>query len=126
METNRFARGAFGEAMAALFLESRGYRILARNFRAGRREIDLIVERGELLVAVEVKWRSGDGQLQAAEAWRPAQRARAADGALSAMTRIPGGTTRPWRFDLVLIVEHARSLELEHRAGVWAPGGSFW
>jgi len=121
----RRLRGRAGEEMAWRFLETRGYALVARGFRAGRREIDLVVERGPLLVAVEVKWRraGGDG---AAEAWRPEQRARAGEAVLDAMERLPAGATRPWRFDLVAIEERADGVNLTHHRGAWSPGGSFW
>lgn len=119
--------GAAGERIAALFLESRGYAILARNFRVNRREIDLVAERGRLLVAVEVKWRrAGDAFGGAALAWRPAQRARAGEAWLLACATFPGGETRPWRFDLVTIEEDAIGLRLEHRRGAWRPAGGWW
>ena len=55
----RLARGAGSAALAAEFLMQRGYPILARNFRAGRGEIDLIgLHRGALRF-VEVRSRSG-------------------------------------------------------------------
>ena len=38
--------GAAGEAFAASALEAEGYRILERNWRSGRSEIDLIAQRG--------------------------------------------------------------------------------
>jgi putative endonuclease len=58
--------GSWGEAVAASFLENRGYRILARNVRTGAGEIDLIARqlgRGGTgcLVFVEVKTRTGPG-----------------------------------------------------------------
>lgn len=54
--------GALGEALAAEYLESQGYRILARNWRDGTRgELDLIARDGDCAVAVEVKTRSGTG-----------------------------------------------------------------
>lgn len=43
------------EKLAALFFEGLGFEILQRNWRAGRKEIDLIVKRDQLLVFVEVK-----------------------------------------------------------------------
>lgn len=49
--------GHLGEESAALYLESRGYRILGRNVYVGRREIDLIAENDTALVFVEVKMR---------------------------------------------------------------------
>ncbi len=120
-------RGARGEEIACLFLESRGYRVLARNFRVGRRELDIIAERGELLVVVEVKWRRAqDGGRSALEAWTAAQRSRAGEAVLLAMETLPGGRTRPWRLDVVAIAEDESGLMLQHRRGVWSPSGSFW
>jgi len=52
---HRRSLGAFGERVAAGFLERRGARILARNVRVGRGEIDLVVALGGRRVAVEVK-----------------------------------------------------------------------
>lgn len=43
------------EKLAARFFEQQGYEVLARNWRAGRLEIDLIVKRDDLIVFVEVK-----------------------------------------------------------------------
>ena len=57
MQRSHLALGAEGEARAARFLARRGYRILARNVRAGGVEIDLVATRGALLAFVEVKTR---------------------------------------------------------------------
>lgn len=53
--------GAQGEAIAAEYLRSLGYRILERNSRFGRYEIDLVAEdrKRSMIVFVEVKSRSG-------------------------------------------------------------------
>lgn len=53
------SKGHRGEAIAAAFLESRGYRILARNYRTPFGEADLIALDGRTLVIVEVKRRDG-------------------------------------------------------------------
>ena len=50
-------RGRFGEEQAARYLQRRGYRIEARNFRCRFGEIDIIARRGRYLVFVEVKQR---------------------------------------------------------------------
>lgn len=55
------AAGGFGERLAADFLSSRGFKVLARNWRSPRDrrdEIDLICREGEAVVFVEVKTRS--------------------------------------------------------------------
>jgi putative endonuclease len=57
MTNSRQELGHEGETRAARFLEARGYRIVARNVRADRVEIDLIVRRGTMLAFVEVKSR---------------------------------------------------------------------
>jgi len=51
--------GAAGEALAALAYEKLGYRVLGTRVRTVHGEIDLLVRRRRLLVAVEVKTRRG-------------------------------------------------------------------
>jgi len=51
------ALGNEGEARAADYLAAQGYRIVARNVRAGGVELDLVVRRGRTVVFVEVKTR---------------------------------------------------------------------
>jgi putative endonuclease len=112
-------KGSLGEALAEQFLVARGFRVLGRNVRAGRREIDLVVEKGSTVVLVEVKFRRRDSS----EAWRRAQKARAGEAALTLMEQWPGRTVR---FDLVTIEEEARGWTLRHYPGAWAPKESFW
>ena len=56
--TDKIKRGNEGEDLAVAFLEQKGFRVLERNYRHKRSEIDLIVVRGNWLVFVEVKTRS--------------------------------------------------------------------
>jgi len=53
--------GARGEDAAAEAYRRRGYRIVARNWRCRLGEIDLVIERGGVLVFCEVKSRLGAG-----------------------------------------------------------------
>lgn len=51
--------GKQGEKLAEVYLAERGYRILHRNWRYGRFELDLVATKNELLRVVEVKFRTG-------------------------------------------------------------------
>lgn len=51
--------GRAGEDRAAAYLAERGYAILDRNWRCAEGELDIVAARGERVVAVEVKTRSG-------------------------------------------------------------------
>lgn len=51
--------GARAEALAARYLEERGYRVVARNFRCPAGEADLIARDGDEWVVVEVRARRG-------------------------------------------------------------------
>jgi putative endonuclease len=51
------SKGSEGEELAAGFLLQKGYRIVERNYRFERAEIDLIARDGDELVFVEVKTR---------------------------------------------------------------------
>lgn len=52
--------GRLGENIAAKHLRRAGYRILERNARIGRYEIDIIAQNGDTIAFVEVKTRRDD------------------------------------------------------------------
>ena len=52
--------GNKGEKLACDYLIKNGYKILERNWRFGRFEIDIIAQKNNLIVIVEVKTRSND------------------------------------------------------------------
>jgi len=54
-DRRRLDRGHAHEQLAAQFYSRQGFKILERNWRAGRKEIDLIVRKDDLVVFVEVK-----------------------------------------------------------------------
>ncbi len=51
--------GTHGESIAAEWLERRGHRIVERNWRCARGEIDIVARDGDTLVFIEVKTRAG-------------------------------------------------------------------
>lgn len=52
--------GLIGEKRAQEFLVSKGYKIRTTNYHAGKLEIDIIAEKDDWLVIVEVRTRSTD------------------------------------------------------------------
>ncbi len=57
-ETKRAAIGRKGEREAERILKAKGYRVMVRNWRAGKDEIDLVCRDGEILVFVETRTRA--------------------------------------------------------------------
>ncbi len=52
--------GSYGERVAAVFVRRNGYRVLTRNYKTERGEIDLVCRHGDVLAFVEVRSRSGE------------------------------------------------------------------
>ena len=101
MEPQHLALGAEGEARAAEHLRRRGYRIVARNVRAGGVEIDLIARRGSLIVFVEVKTRRSRSLGLPEQAVDARKRARLVRGAAAWLHDHPGAARRA-RFDVIV------------------------
>jgi len=53
-------KGKLGELLAENFLQKKGYVIIANNYRFARAEIDIIAQKDDLLVFVEVKFRKSN------------------------------------------------------------------
>lgn len=93
--------GLMAESLAGLMLRLKGYRVLARRFRTGRGEIDLIVRRGNVIAFIEVKARADADEALAAIG--PRTRQRIADAANIWITRNREITNYVYRFDIVLV-----------------------
>lgn len=53
--------GKLGEEIAKKYLQKKGYKILEQNYRTKYGEIDLVVEKDNELVIVEVRTKIGEG-----------------------------------------------------------------
>ncbi len=58
MSSKRSELGARAEALVETHLSARGFSILGKNVRVGRRELDLVARRAGLIVVCEVRARS--------------------------------------------------------------------
>jgi putative endonuclease len=117
----RRALGRAGEQAAARHLAELGYRILARNVRAGGVEIDLVATRGDLVAFVEVKARRGARFGGGAEAVDARKRARLVRGAAAWLAASDQRFARV-RFDVVTFERDAGRWRLRHRAGAFDAG----
>ena len=104
--------GKKGEQAAATFMKSKGYKILERNWRIYRHEIDIVAEDEEYIIFVEVKTRTtrewgnpedfiGKGKIK--------RIVEAADLYLQ-----DTDIDKPARFDIISAVWNGRNFEIEH------------
>ncbi len=103
--------GAKGEEAAAAMLRNMGWRILARNWRSGHLELDIVAEDHGELVFVEVKTRAKDGMTQPYEALSAVKKERLLRAA-KAWIAEHDAWEKPCRFDLVCVLaakEHYRT-----------------
>jgi putative endonuclease len=106
--------GGSGEEEAVRFLEKKGYRILEKNFKYGKGEIDIIAMDNNTLVFVEVKTKFSEGYGEPEE-WvtrrKQAQIGRVAMGYLQKKSI----KDMDCRFDVVSIVKmKEKANEIRH------------
>ena len=110
---NKRARGTLGEEVAVDYLVKKGYRILERNFRFERGEIDIVAEENGVLVFVEVKTRHsksvGDPE-DAVTIGKRDQLRKVAEGYLF-KHNIDG---RECRFDVVAVERLSSQVHIRH------------
>jgi putative endonuclease len=104
-------RGIKGEAIAAKYLSGNGYRIIHRNWRYRKKEIDIIAREGGKLVIVEVKLRS-TGYFGDPSEWVTLKKQRylveAAEAYVDTLDEEP-----EVRFDIISIVDDLTEPEIE-------------
>ena len=101
--TPRRRLGDAGEGHARRYLESRGLRFVARQWRCAAGELDLVMRDGEEVVFVEVKTRHGEAMGRAEEAVSPRQSARLLAAAARFLDERTDLDDVIWRIDLVAI-----------------------
>jgi putative endonuclease len=93
--------GSEGEDLAVRFLQKKGYRIVARNYKTPVGEIDIIARDGDTIVFVEVKTRTDISFGYPFEAVNKRKRQKLKNLALLYLKR--QGKESPVRFDVLSI-----------------------
>ena len=110
--------GQKAEALAAEYFLKEGYTIRERNWRAGRLEVDLILEKDRTLIFVEVKARSSHGEDPALAVDRKKRQRtiRAADTYLRTQQVL-----YEYRFDIVTLIGTEKDYVFAHYEDAYLP-----
>ncbi|MCD7969360.1 MAG: YraN family protein [Alistipes sp.] len=104
--------GRLGEEATVAWLQRHGFRIVERNWRAGRYEVDIIAERAGELHIVEVKCRARGGLTGPGDAYTGSKLAalhRAAEAYIE-----QNGTDAEVHFDLASVTHCGGRFEVEY------------
>jgi putative endonuclease len=117
----RHELGRAAEALAAAYLERRGWTILERNWRAGHKEIDIIARRADTVAFVEVKARLRRTYGHPLDAIDRGKRRELAFAARSWVARSGVvGAELEYRFDAIWVVgDPAGVHQIEHVGNAW-------
>lgn len=110
--------GTRSEQIAADYLSALGYTILARNYRVGHKEVDLVIGRGKVVAFVEVKARAGPAYGHPLEAITWAKRREIAHVA-RAWIAANGKGDGVYRFDAVAVLWYGQRSVVEHVPDAW-------
>jgi putative endonuclease len=110
-------KGRKAENKAALYLRIRGYRILDRNARLGRGELDIVAVKNDILAFIEVKLRPDrDAGLLSVHADK---QARLRSAATSWLVCHPAFQHLQCRFDLIILTPGKLRSRIEHLQDVF-------
>lgn len=111
------ALGKAGEDYAAAYLVKEGYVIRHRNWRCGRKELDIVAQRDGELVVVEVKTRSSDEFGAPTEAITDRKIRNIVSSADAYLRRYR--VDMPVRFDVITLIGRAGHFTLDHICGAF-------
>lgn len=104
--------GKLGEEMAVDFLVKNNYKIIQRNYRYLKAEVDVIAQKENTLVAVEVKTRSSDYFENPQDAVNPKKIKLLVSAMDNYVTE--NDLDVEVRFDIISIVKDKKDFKIEH------------
>ncbi|MFN2308802.1 MAG: YraN family protein [Gammaproteobacteria bacterium] len=111
--TPRQRQGAHAEDQACRFLQRHGLRLITRNYRSRRGEIDLIMRDSDNLVFVEVRYRRHDRYGSGLESVDRRKQQRIIACAAQYLHQHPGAAQLAARFDVVALAADGRDEQIE-------------
>ncbi len=111
--------GKEGEELAARYLEERQYKILERNWRYRHKEIDIIANKDDWIIIVEVKVRKfiGGERLEEHINRKKQRYLISAANAFMLKRNLDQGV----RFDIILLTGESGDLTMEHIEDAFSP-----
>ena len=113
MTAHNQALGKLGELIAERWLRKHGYTILARRFKFGRRDIDLVAQRENSIAFVEGKARKGDAFGDPVEAVHHRKQRELSKSAQVWIER-HGRDGEAYQFDVVGVLVADDSVKIKH------------
>jgi len=113
MSTRTKRLGDWGEEKATQFLTKNGYKIIERNFRWARGELDIVAEKDDLLIFVEVKTATSANMGEPASWVTPRKQKQIALAAQKFLqdNRIEN---KDCRFDVIGIMKTGSTFKIQH------------
>lgn len=111
--------GKLGEDIAADYLQQKGYKILVRNYRFSRVELDIIAEFENDIVFVEVKTRTSDQMAFPEQAVGKSKQRNIRIAAENFLEE--RDISKPARFDIIAVVKNEVKFEVEHIEDAFYP-----
>ncbi len=116
---NTRTKGVQGEEVAAAYLESKGFKILKKNYFSGRYEIDIIAENDTHIVFVEVKTRTSKAYGEPWEAVNRQKQRKICFGADNYIRQTQ--TLKEPRFDIISVVHSGGKSDVLHLENAFYP-----
>jgi putative endonuclease len=121
-QTQAQALGALGERIAARWLARDGWQVVDRRWRSGRRDLDVVAIRDNVVAFVEVKTRRSTWSGQPVEAvnWRKQRElTRSAQAWMDQRGVLVAPAAAVYRFDVVGVVASRERVAVRHIAGAF-------
>lgn len=111
--------GQTGEDKAAGYLQDKGYKILRRNWKTGKHEIDIIAGYNEYIVFIEVKTRSQNYLVNPSEAVTREKQKSILFAADTYLKR--NNIDKESRFDIITVIKKGNIYQIEHIEDAFYP-----